>query len=381
MRFFWSAAIASWLSLLAACPCMAEAWVDKMFNEQEFDFGTVARGADTVHRFEVKNIYKEDVNLVSVRSSCGCTSPTLEHKTLKTGEVGYVVASFNTRTFTGPHGATLTVDVEWDDHGARRQGEAQLQVHGNIRGDLVFDPGSVHFENVDQGQAAEQLVRVTYAGNSGWKITDVRGTSRSFEVELTETQRTPDRVAYELLVRLKDKAPAGYFNDPLILVTNDSQNQRIPLDVSGRVIPEISVAPEPLLLGEVRHGEQISKKVVVRGKKPFRIVSVACDAGCFQFKTDQEDSERHIVEVVFDAKRDPGAVKETIHIATSLGEAYDTTLTAYATVVPAPADAAGSQAEQGTSVGSGEPTADYDLAGREGLGFRVQASTLPSTKP
>jgi hypothetical protein len=32
----------------------AEQWVDKMFTEREHNFGTVARGADTVYRFPVK---------------------------------------------------------------------------------------------------------------------------------------------------------------------------------------------------------------------------------------------------------------------------------------------------------------------------------------
>lgn len=381
MRQLWSIVVAFSLSLLSAGPCLAEAWVAKMFPEQEYDFGVVARGADTVHRFEAKNVYKENVRLVSVRSSCGCTSASLENKDLKTGEVGYVVATFNTRTFTGLHGATLTVEVEWNDNGTIRQGETQLRVHGNIRGDVVFQPGAVRFQNVDQGNPAEQLVHVTYAGRSDWKINDVRGTSRAFEVELSESQRSAGKVAYDLLVRLKDSAPSGYFNDPLILVTNDEQYPRIPLYVSGRVIPEISVAPEPLMLGDVAHGQQVSKKIVVRGKQPFRIVSVACDSGGFQFRTDEADSERHVVEVVFDAQRDPGKVKETIHIATSLGDAYDTTLTAYATVLPAPADAASSQTNQEAWVHSGESLANNGLVDREGSGFRVQASTLPKPEP
>ena len=93
-----------------------------MFPEREHNFGTVARGADTVYRFPVKNIYKQDVELVSVRSSCGCTTPSLENKVLKTYDVGYVVARFNTRTFTGMHGATLTVEVRWNDNGVMRRG-------------------------------------------------------------------------------------------------------------------------------------------------------------------------------------------------------------------------------------------------------------------
>lgn len=344
MRLPALSVVAVVVALLAVEQASAQNWVSKMFAEKEHDFGTVARGADTVYKFPVKNIYKQDIELVSVRSSCGCTSPTLEHKLLKTGETGYVVATFNTRTFDGVHSATLTVDVRWNDNGITRSGEAQLHVHGNIRSDVVFQPGAIKFDSIDQGTKAEQQVRVKYAGRSDWKITDVRGASDDLEVELTETGRQSNSVSYELLVRMKDNAQAGYFNEQLVLVTNDSSNPRIPLHVEGRVVPEISVAPEALRFGDVAFGAAVPMKVLVRGKKPFKIVSVDSPSGAFEFKTDDQSSPRHVVEVVFAGKENPGPVKETIHITTDLGDSFDATLTAYATVLPAPTESPASEA-------------------------------------
>jgi len=325
-----------------ASSCFAEAWATKLFSETKHDFGTVARGSDTSFKFAAKNIYKQDIELLSVRSSCGCTSPTVERKVLKTGEIGYVTATFNTRTFTGIHGATLTVSVRWNDNGSWLTGEAQLRVDGNIRGDIVFTPGAVKFDSVDQGNKAEQKVEVTYAGRSNWKIVDVRGASDSIEVELTQTQRYSGRVAYDVLVRLKNTAAAGYFNDQLVLVTNDEDNPRIPIYVGGRIVPQISVSPESLLLGEVAQGRQVSKKIIVMGKKPFKIISFQCsDEDSFQFKTDDQSKDRHIVDVTFNAKKNPGSVKEAIHIATDLGDKLQTNLTAFATIIPGtPATAA-----------------------------------------
>jgi hypothetical protein len=327
-------AAAAILFAASASSCFAEAWATKLFAETKHDFGTVARGSDTSFKFAAKNIYKQDVELLSVRSSCGCTSPTVEKKTLKTGETGYVTAVFNTRTFTGIHGATLTVEVRWNDNGNWLHGEAQLRVDGNIRGDIVFTPGAVKFDSVDQGSKAEQKVEVTYAGRSNWKIVDVRGASDNIEVELTQTQRYSGRVAYDVLVRLKDTAAAGYFNDQLVLVTNDDDNPRIPIYVGGRVVPQISVSPESLLLGDVAQGQQVSKKIIVRGKKPFKIVSFQCDdEDSFQFKTDDQSKDRHIVEITFNAKKNAGNVKEAIRIATDLGEKLQANLTAYATII------------------------------------------------
>jgi hypothetical protein len=338
IRVFAAAAI---VIAASASSCFAEAWATKLFSETKHDFGTVARGSDTSFKFAAKNIYKQDIELVGVRSSCGCTTPTIDKKTLKTGEIGYVTATFNTRTFTGIHGATLTVDIRWNDNGNWLTGEAQLRVDGNIRGDIVFTPGAVKFDSIDQGTKSEQKVEVTYAGRSNWKIVDVRGASDGIEVELTQTQRYSGRVAYDVLVRLKDTAAAGYFNDQLVLVTNDEDNPRIPIYVGGRIVPQISVSPESLLLGDVAQGQQISKKIIVHGKKPFKIVSVQCnDADCFQFKTDDESKDRHIVDITFNAKKNAGSVKELIRISTDLGTKLEANLTAYATVVPGAAPTA-----------------------------------------
>src|SRR6185312_16405739 len=97
----------------------------------------------------------------------------------------------------------------------------------------------------------------------------------------------------------------------------------------------ISVSPESLLLGEVTQGQQISKKIIVAGKKPFKIVSFQCnDEDSFQFKTDDQSKDRHIVDITFNAKKNAGNVKEAIHIATDLGDKLQANLTAFATIVP-----------------------------------------------
>jgi hypothetical protein len=342
----------------AASSCFAEAWVTRMFTETKHDFGTVARGSDTSFKFAAKNIYKQDIELLSVRSSCGCTSPTIEKKVIKTGEIGYVTAVFNTRTFTGVHGATLTVSVRWNDNGSWLTGETQLRVDGNIRGDIVFTPGAVKFDAVDQGSKAEQKVAVTYAGRSSWKIADVRGASDALEVELTQTQRYSGRVSYDLLVRLKETAPAGYFNDQLVLVTNDDENPRIPIYVSGRVVPQIETS-ESVFLGDVAQGQQVMRRIVVRGKRPFKILSIQCsNQDCFQFKKDDQALERHIVEIVFNAKKDAGPIKETIRIATDLDGKSQTTVTAYATILPGtPAPAATTNSAAAASSDAGKDSA------------------------
>lgn len=329
-------------TLVLAPAAHAQQWARDMFDKVDHDFGDVARGSDTVYRFEVTNKYKEDIRLLSVRSSCGCTSPSVETKDwITTWDKGYVLAKFNTRTFTGIHSATLTVDIEVKSPKVSTyRGQVQLRVHGNIRGDVVFEPGAIEFGEVQQGETLEKRVTVTHSGRSGWKIEDVRSASDNLEVELTERQRSGGRVVYELLARLKEGATPGLVKEQLAIVTNDSRSRRVPIDVQGRIIPEISVAPAHLVFGKVAEGDSATKRLIVRGKTPFRIVSIECKDDCFQFTTDEDSKERHIVTVAFAAGAKPGDMKAPIIIKTDRGDAYAASCTAYATVEQAAAEEA-----------------------------------------
>lgn len=328
-----TACLAAIFSSCLASNLSAQEWAQKMFKELSHDFGTVARGADTVYRFELTNLYKQTMNVVGVRTSCGCTTPTIENNVIKTHEKAYIVAKFNTHSHVGQKGATLTVTF-----GAPYPAEVQLRVHGNIRGDVVFTPGAIEFGEVDEGQSRAQEIDVSYAGRDSWEIIDVTNDNDNFEVELKETARGAGRVAYKLLVRLNGDLPVGYLKDQLTIVTNDGRtdHQRIPLYIGGRVRPEFSVTPENLVLGQVKAGEQVVRRIVVRGKQPFKIIDVDCGDECFEFKTDPTAKSLHFVEVRFRADK-AGELRAPIRIITDRGNNRGATCVASAIVAKLPA--------------------------------------------
>ena len=143
---------------------------------------------------------------------------------------------------------------------------------------------------------------------------------------------------------------------------------RIPLDIEGKIIPEISVVPENLVLGEVAKDKSVTKRLVVKGKKPFKITAVECaDGGCFTFKADEDSKALHVVQVTFDACNAPeGKMKQAIRIATDRGKDVGAVLTAHATVVKseapedkksdAPADDSSFKSPPKTEVGEAPAT-------------------------
>jgi hypothetical protein len=321
--------VAASILLSALTPvASAQQWADKLFGENtSHDFGTVARAAKSEYVFEMQNIFKETVHIAGVRASCGCAIPRVVKPTLATWEKGGIAVEFNTRSFLGQRKATITVTIDQPYYA-----EVQLTITGFIRGDVVFDPGTVNFESVPVGDGAMRTVNVSYAGRSDWQIVDVRSANTNLVVEPVEMQRQGGRVGYQLKVHLKSETPSGYFNDQMVLVTNDRNQRQIPLRVEGNVLSSLTVSPVSLALGVVTPGETATRSLVVRGTRPFRVLRVSCGDDCFQFEPSDEARALHVIPVKFTASEDAGNVSEQIVIETDLEEGASGTVQATATI-------------------------------------------------
>jgi hypothetical protein len=326
------------MAALGAADAAAQEWATKMFSVTSHNFGTVAKGSKTEYRFVFRNLYKEDLHVVGVRTSCGCTSPEVTKRDLKTHETAEVVAKFNTRTFLGQHGATITVTFD-----KPFSAEVQLRVAGNIRGDVMFEPPFVDLGSVDLGKGAERKVRITRVGGTSWTVKDVRSVNPNFEVLLSKPIRAATQTAYELTMRLKPDAPAGYVKGQLILVTDDPRATQIPMDVEGRVVAAVTVSPQLLALGSVLSGGSVTKNVVVRANREFSITGVHCADGCLTCEPSTAPAKVHILPVRFQAGPTAGKVERQLRISTDLGEGAVPMVTVQAQVEPTPVAPAGGQ--------------------------------------
>jgi hypothetical protein len=307
----------------------AQTWRPPRFASTYHDFGTVARGAVAEHLFWFTNTSADDVHVHSVRTTCGCTTPSVVHKTVQSGQRGAIRAVFNTRSFIGQRSATIIVVFDQP-----RYAEVQLQVRGFTRCDVVLQPGSVDFGSVRQGQAAEQTIGVDYAGRTDWRITAIRVPASYFHVQAQETRRGSGRVRYELRVQLAEDAPPGTIETELTLETDDRTGNRVPLAVRGQIVPPLSVSPALLYLGNTSAGQQLKTRLVVRGSEPFRITAVECDDSRFQFEIPAQTKTLHFVPVTFQAAGTPGPLSVAIRIQTDLSGAKTSEVTASGTVLP-----------------------------------------------
>ena len=325
--------VVAFLSAIVVCSSgFAQQWASKMFESNRHDFGTIARGAKAEYEFRLTNLYVEDVHIASVRTSCGCTSPSVKDgkRLLKTHETGAILARINSDAYRGTRGATLTVTFD-----RPFRAEVQLHVKTHIRGDVVVQPGSAQLGSVAQGAAAEKLLQVSAPTRSDFRILEVRCVNPhiSGTIAAPVSRSNRGQTAYQLRVRLAPDAPAGYVRDQLVLVTNDHQNRQVHVLVEGRVRAPISISPTMLFMGVLKPGEASHRKLVVQSEQPFIVRRIISADDCFAFDTSAEQGPKrlHVIPVSFIAGDEPGEVFRAIRIETDQG-AIPRSLLAQATI-------------------------------------------------
>ncbi len=289
-------------------------WAKQMFPVTEFDFRTVGRGAGAEYHFEFTNPYREDVRVSSVRTSCGCTTPSVTQNLVKSREKAAVIAKFNTETYIGDRSATITVVFDKPFYN-----EVQLKVRGNIRTDVTFSPSEVNFGELLAGQVKRQEVLVTYTGGSNWEIKDVRSLCSDLTVSLPAPERSPGMVRYRMVIGTKDSLPEGDIRERLTLITNDQRFPTIDMSVLGRVRPSLEVSPASVNMGQMSPGTKVEKRLVVRAEQEFEVTNAQSLDPRFTFELPKGKSKLHFVKVFFTADNNSGNFSRLVEITTDLG--------------------------------------------------------------
>ena len=276
-----------------------------MFSEFSHDFGDVIKGDRPVYKFEIQNVFQEDINIASVYSSCGCTTVSVEKNLLKTWEKTVLNCQFNSPAFDGSKTATVTVRFN-----RPYVGEVQLNIRGRIvnRTGLNVTPKSIEFGVVSKSKSPSRTVELTSFGNPNFRILDVKSTFSHVKVQLRQKSRQNNRVQYEITTSLKDSVPAGFAEGQLFVVVQEgNQTREVPIDFSAKVLSAgLRLSPEILTLSGVEPGQEVRKKVILKGTDPFRIVDVTCHSKAFRVRAGKESKKVHVIEVIYTGEPNAG---------------------------------------------------------------------------
>jgi hypothetical protein len=310
------------LTLLVLCAgstsAPAQGWAEKMFPDGiSHDFGNVPRGAQLCHKFTITNIYAVRMEITGINSGCGCVTATAGKRVLEPRESTVLEVNMDARRFTGSKTVAVRVSV-----GPEYTSTADIKVTANSRSDIVFNPGEVSFGTVTRGQATTQTIDVEYAGTQNWQVSGVEIKDAPLEATVKETYRRPGQIGYQIKVSLKPDAPVGALKQEIFLKTNDQASPLVPLVVEATVQSAVTVTPSAVNLGAVKTNETLTRRVLVKGNKPFRVLKVEGLGGGIELAAAPGEKAEVVQTLTFKCTfTQAGDFKREIKIKTDLEEA------------------------------------------------------------
>lgn len=291
----------------------AASWADGMFAELSKDFGTVPRGPLLSQTFRLKNNTAATVHIAGVRVSCGCVTATPMTNFLQPGEETAIAAQMDTTRFEGPK--TVKIYVTFDQP---RYEEVQLWVQANSREDVNVTPEAINFGQIKRGSTPSATVNVTFYGSGQWQILGCQSESNYVRTQIREVRRQAFEVSYQLTAQLRADAPVGKWYTDIWLRTTNAATPRVRIPVNVEIESALSVSPSLVDLGQVKLGNTVQRKVIVRGVQPFKITEIRGTDDEVVVQNSGTDSRPvHVLAITLKLDH-TGELKRQLHIVTDL---------------------------------------------------------------
>lgn len=305
MRKLWLAGM-TWLVLATAGWAMGQTPQSPMWPTTSYDFGSVPRGAQLLHRFTWTNTESRPLEIVESRVSCGCVTVAAHPRQLQPGQSGTLDVAIDARRFVGAKSVTVQLLL-----GPEPSLAVTLQVTANSRQDVVFNPGQIQFGFLQEGATATQTLDVEYAGPLDFRIDDVIAAPH-LRAEIEPLYKKPGMVGHRLKVTLQPTAPAGDFKQVLQLKTNDSQNPVLQVLVEGVIRSDVSVIPQPVHFGSLAVGQKLQRRVTIRATEPFRILKADSTLSGVSVNFALTAAKVHSVQVAWQPGSEHDALQEIV---------------------------------------------------------------------
>jgi len=315
--------------LWAAGPAAAASWADRLFDDLSKDFGSVPRGPALTHHFRITNNTNNPVNIASVRVSCGCVTANAMKTYLAPGEETAILMQMDTTRFIGAK--SVTIYVQFD---RPKFEEVRLWVRANGRNDFNVSPDTLALGQVKRTTTPVTSVTLTFYGNFGGRILEAKGESNYVRPTFKEVRRLDSEVVYQLTATIRADTPVGRWYTDVWLKTNIPNMEQLRVPLTVEIEAPLTVSPVTVGLGEVKAGKIAERKVIVRGVRPFRILSVeGADKELSVHDSTSDSKTVHVLTVTLQPQQ-PGELLRRLRVMTDLKGEETIEFNASAQVVP-----------------------------------------------
>lgn len=219
-----SAMVALHASPLSAAP--------KIQVEKEIlDFGKITGGLPINTVFSYKNVGDSELEILNVRSGCGCTKAEAKSTRLAPGESSTLEAVFNSTGFSG----RISKSISLTTNDPERQ-LVILSIQGQVVPVAEIKPSILNFGSVKVGQTIMQKLTLVPTDPKTFAVVKVESQGKRVSVPEFKKVETPQGVVWELSVRVTGGEAPGRVLERVSILTNADKNIKLSASVYGNVV-------------------------------------------------------------------------------------------------------------------------------------------------
>jgi len=210
------------------------------FAHTTVNVGEVRCGAPLAHRFLFVNRGKTDVEIVDMKTTCGCLTPTLSKKVLKPGEEASCLLEVNTLTqAAGPQDWWVKLQYRAEE----QLEEVTLSITGRLVEEIRVEPPSLA---IYADQAVQQVVTVLDTRAESLSLKAVSATSPSLRATIGKaTKNDKGEWAIPITLDFTGDVPDGCHQETLSLITSDPSypELHVPVTLVKQAQNQVTLSP------------------------------------------------------------------------------------------------------------------------------------------
>ena len=301
------------LSVLFFTTSIAQQADPLLFKEKIFDFGEITEESGNAdHEFRFTNNSGRPIKIISVQTSCGCTTPGWTQELIANGKEGFVKASYSPKGRPGYFNKSLTVTTDFDGSSVVLQikGQVVSQKSKSVADELTAASGNLKIKStsfnlgklfINKGPQSKEFAVM----NTGTKpIRLISAIWPSYlKVQMPTLLATNESGTIKLIYDAASRKQYGFVSDNIQIETDDADEpmKSFPVYATiGEFFPSLSaveLTKAPILtldsttvdFGRIRSGTNGQQELTLKntGKKELIIRSLQPNCSCVTASLDQ----------------------------------------------------------------------------------------------
>lgn len=294
------------------------------------DFGDVEQGKAVTTQFEFTNVGDEDLEILDVATSCGCTTAKPEKNIYKPGESGSIPVTFNSKRFSGAITKRVTITTNTPS-----KPKVEVTIKAEVLVDVNLKPESIFMAKAMPGMVTESKIEASTTKLAKLEISDVK-----IEPEFlsAEAVRVDDKNVNIVVKADGSKFPAGKnrLNGYMTFKTNSKNQETVRASITINVEHPIRVTPRNVYFYASKAGKSRKMMVNMRSTQgqDFKVLTMSSDLDFLELSNGKDDALVKLINVVLSDKAPQGKFQGTITLKTDMKGQEEIQVPVRGSVVP-----------------------------------------------